>query len=192
MFSWAKADFPCRDSCAYHGWQQLAEERRRGVSLAAEISAQTELATNKIVDIVKTVLPTAVKDKKKLLGQMIRSDLERISHWELLYDKVYFDLTGVSLRENGVDLTQSIDKIDRRELLRKGLHVSSLDKGIDLLVKIQAEIRRLKEYQVPEETEGTSVTIEPEETMSLEELRQQRTKLLEDKNIKIIDPPASG
>lgn len=175
---WSAADFDCKWNCPWHNWVALQEERDNAQA------TRNALLNNGVTDPVvhdmamRDVLlgkDTDLSPRKKIAQQMIRSDNERISHWEYLWSKVYFDATGIALdwrQARGMDDRDIEEKL--RETLRVGLHATSLEQCVKMLKIIQEQIDTSK---------GNMVSITPissiaaTEDLSIDELRQLRTQL---------------
>lgn len=142
--AWYREGFKCPFGCPYHNYTALLEERTRvlkgQVKLlesgiddedARRIAAESQLnqTTNKL----------AVKNS---LLKVVKSDLERLAQLELLYNKVYFAITGIALVVGELDLGDQ--KIRLEEMYAQGMNTTSFDSGMKSLLTILGQIDVLK------------------------------------------------
>jgi hypothetical protein len=179
--NWGSKDYRCQYGCPWHDYQRLLEERAQVSSKAIDliergVSSEQELLDRATAEIRKKF--RTAQDKKLMMEQiqlLVRSDLERLSHWEYLYGKVYFDLTGIALPyEQLVDSDKYT--LDPRKQYAKGLSVTDFTKGVYLLKEIQNKIDEIKNRNTPPE-QPKAETDSDDEQMSIAELRQLRQQL---------------
>jgi len=177
---WSKPEFACPYACPWHDWVRLADERERAHAVRMKLLNQgntdpvdhdaamrNELAKAKTAAIEPHYVETAAIE-------IVRSDIERLSHWEYLWSKVYYDATGHTsdwrhfrgLEANGVANIEN----KLREQLRGGLHATSLDHCVRMLATIQEQIDKLQGAA----RRAPKVAAQDGKPASLEELREMR------------------
>lgn len=187
--SWA-GPFACADACPWHNWEKLKQEK------AAAIRAQMELYTKGIHNPLahdvavraavgavpdrgydQTPTPPTLEDRQRAVATVVRSDLERLSHWEYLYAKVFFEVTGLAvdaklLVRDGVPLSEE----QIREKLGQGLSCKTLDAGIRALATVQQQIEGLKmnlgAYNKAHQPNGEVAVPQPKQSMTIDDLRK--------------------
>ena len=163
---WRDADFNCSWSCPYHDWDKLMDERD------AALHARAQLVNGGNVDPIahEKAMREAINNpdapRSVVVNNCVRSDLERLAHWEYLYSKVYFDMTGIALDYG------SIKEEEARAQYRAGLHVTNAESGVRMMKVIQQQIDGLQgaERVRPE----ISAKQEKAEQLTLQQLRQMR------------------
>ena len=92
---WAKLDFRCRYGCPYHGWENLKAEKQKAIDthVGPLVAVQNEKANNAIA----AVNPPPPPLRAGAVDSIIRSDLERLAHLEILYAKAFYHATGISI-----------------------------------------------------------------------------------------------
>ena len=155
---WAADDFSCDFNCPYHNWQRLMDERDSAIQVRHELINAGDLdPVSHDIAMRKAVSEPGPKGKNPLVINLVRSDLERLQHWELLYAKVYYDLTGLALTHG--QLTEE----ETKKTYRMGLSVTNAEAGIRMLKTIQEQIdtlqgsdrRLVKRAQTPEREQLT-------------------------------------
>lgn len=194
VFRWA-ADYRCEHNCPYHRWDALIQEREkiakeqlalqdRGIhdpiSHGRVISSATAERFN------GTAFPiTSTQRKKAALIGIAKSDVERLAQLELLYNKIFYDLTGIPLAyQTYLDSQGSTVGMDLEDIYGKGIHADSLKTAINALTAILAEIDKIKKRAgLIDETgrDTTSEKVEEEQKaakqLSLHDLREIRDRL---------------
>lgn len=172
VMSWSKKDFQCRFGCPYHGWMELIEERRNGIdrTIAASQTLKRDLTPVEIERIASSDTKTRRTDRKELISRIVRSDFERITHWEILYSKVLYDLTGLVADVPGIDMAQVLNRMDTRELMRSGLHFTNGDVAVKALAYIQEQIMNLRGNISP----ANDIEEDQEQIFTLDELNRIR------------------
>ena len=163
---WSADDFSCDFNCPYHNWQQLMEERDSALQSRNElINAGNLDPVAHDIAMRKAVSEPGPKGKNPLVINLVRSDLERLQHWELLYARVYFDLTGIALTHG--QLTEE----ESRKTYRMGLSVTNAGEGIRMLKTIQDQIDALQ----GSDRRSTARTQTPaREQLTLQQLRRMK------------------
>ena len=181
---WSDPEFNCLFACPWHGWNKLLEERERAHHARMELLNQ---GNHDPVDHDRAIRGELARtDHERRTGEyltqvahveIVRSDIERLQHWEYLWSKVYYDATGMvaDWRQfrgiNGADQLEIENKL--REHLRVGLHATSLEQCVRMLATIQEHIDKLQGAT----RRSPSVSTSDGKIASLEELREMRKML---------------
>lgn len=181
---WAEASYPCNWGCPWHDYDKLMADRDRAHE------ARMELIEKGNYDPVDHEVAMRDAVAKKGEGDnytknpapmvIVRSDIERLQHWELLWSKVYFHATGIatSWREfQGVESLPEFERLEMKEKLRKalsgGLSATSLEQCIRMLSTIQDKIDGLQGAR-----RRTATTTDPgKKELTIQELRALRTTI---------------
>ena len=211
---WATGDIMCH--CPYHNWDRLIAEREKveeirrqcaenGITDPLEVeqaildSEPCQISVPEIPEIKEVVSGRGTPSQWKAT---LRSDLERLSHLELLYAKVFFHLTGVVL-DHSILMSICSGELDDDALEREikkylndpgnGLQPTNMEQCMNVMFKIIAQIDVFKERlglhkkssapSTPpeEETASSGVdmpAIEEKQDTTIEALRKVRKKLL--------------
>jgi hypothetical protein len=153
---WGTPWFVCPWGCPWHNYDKLMYERAKVLNKRITEIESGEMYNSTLesttLDTIKRDHP--VKDHHLLtreIAKIVRGDLERIAHWEYLYGKVFFDLTGLVLNPHveGMGLQQLPDP---EELVySRGLKLEDAEKAVALLKIIQAEIDKIRNRNAPPE-----------------------------------------
>jgi len=163
---WSEKDFDCPHNCPYHNWGLLMEERDSALQVRHDLIADGNLdPVQHDIAMREAVSSPGPRGKNPPVMQVIRSDLERLQHWELLYSKVYFDLTGLALDYG------TLKEDDARQQYRMGLHVTNAEAGIRMLKTIQDQIDAL---QGADRRNTTSAKRPEREQLTLQQLQKMR------------------
>lgn len=182
---WSEETFPCSWGCSWHGYDQLIADRDKAHQARMELLDQGnydpvdhELAMR---DAIAKKDPQNNVIVSETSMKIVRSDLERLQHWELLWSKVYFHATGVvtTWREYaGFDTMPEYERLELKEKVRQaltqGLAATSLEQCIRMLKTIQDQIDGLQGAR--RRTASTSGDPAKKE-MTIQELRQLRRHL---------------
>lgn len=165
IYSWRRPEFSCRESCGFHGWDALLAKKDSAL-IARKALVDAGVRDHKLHD--QAILATlGSSPRAEAVLQAVRSDLKRLQRLELLYARVFFDMTGQVIppfsSEAQIDPPPGLDS----DLLRLGLHVTSLEAGVRALSLILSEIRSL---------EAPRRSVQPKPRFDLQQLR----KLLEE------------
>lgn len=164
---WAEDDFDCPHNCPYHNWARLMEERDAALQVRHNLIERGNLdPVQHDLAMRQAISEPGPKGQNPPVMQIIRSDMERLQHWELLYSKVYFDLTGVALDYG------SIKEDDVREQYRMGLHVTNAEAGIRMLKTIQEQIDTLQ--GADRRSQRVNSSTPAREQLTLQQLRKMR------------------
>jgi len=160
---WASAEYRCRFNCPYHNWEALLAEKERAVK--AKIRLYEEHEFNPILhdEAVRGAVPATVPDdgtvaerhraeeltaqRRNIVDKLVRSDVERLAQWEMLWSKAMYHATGQVLDfEALVDPEGNpLSEDDLKTLYKQGLKFGSLDAGIRCLTAIQDQIEKVKD-----------------------------------------------
>lgn len=167
--SWASEEYVCKFNCPWHGWDKLIEERDRAMKQRVTLlnDGQYDITSHQqaMEDAIGDIRPAGKKDAITLI---VHSDLQQISQWQYLYNKVYYNITGMALDYHQMKESQSLMHY------RKGLMPTSLEGGIKMLETISKRIDVLKgSHMVSEEPEIKDAKGRPPK-LSLEDLRKIR------------------
>jgi len=94
--NWAKDNFNCAFSCPWHGWHKLKAERSKAlaVSLGPGINA-----SEKAIMLAQPPPPPGIGNhgptRQDALKNVVRSDIERLAHLEVMYAKAVYHATGL-------------------------------------------------------------------------------------------------
>lgn len=194
IFRWSEKDFPCKFGCPYHNWKALIEERER-VS-----KAQIQLIQDRDFDPITSdaAIRQAIDNPNRLAPfnpeahptshAVYRPDLERLAHWEYLYGKVFFDLTGMALDYAHVkrDVSVSIEQV-----YAKGMRIQSAEAALRSLAIIEDHITAIRQRLCMIKADGedgdfpwaktmTQMSADPAQKvrtqLTLDELRALRSK----------------
>ncbi len=146
---WAKADFNCRYGCQWHNWEALAAAEAEAVQRRMQLYEEGNVDPIAHGVATKDVMradernPSLQKARRDVMDKLVRSDLERAAQWELLWGKVYYQVTGICLDHRTVIADGS--NVTTEELYRQGLKVTNMEGGIRALFSVQSQIDKLKE-----------------------------------------------
>lgn len=194
---WMLDTYRCKYSCPWHGWERIQRERKAALNARFQLIEQGNVDpvahSQAMMDAVeKEPNPDAPKDslsrRKAAIETIIRSDLERISHFELLYGKIFQQATGLAVDHGGIhgipeggERYQSLQALYNMSTLK----CTSLDSAIKSLIQLTDYIKKLKEdmgitkrLDAPvgtriEEIDAPAAEEAPKE-LTIEELRQFR------------------
>jgi len=135
--SWSRADFACREGCPYHDWENLArqQEGQPGTSLVRPLD-NPEMRHLDLVPQDECV--AALED-------LFASDIERLTHWEIIYAKAFYHVTGIVrlcphlVGADGSPCTEE----DLKRRFDSGLKPANLRDAVIVLARVQGEIHKL-------------------------------------------------
>lgn len=175
---WMQRDYPCAFNCPWHGWTELLEEKDRCHS------AKLILLNKGIVDPVahdqalREAIANPDSPRIEAVDALVRSDLERVGVLELVWSKIVYDMTGQitdwkHFRGAGPTGATADEEMETKlkEVLRGGLHVTSLKDGVNMLKTLRSEIEAIVGNARVAASKTTTVA---EERTSREELRRLR------------------
>lgn len=141
---WSLPDYVCRFGCQWHDWDKLLAISQQAIAnrMRATFENPDPLADISTVEFAREV-HIEVRQTKLAIAEMIRSDIERLTHLELLYGAVFFKMTGVRLDKGAIYDAQGL-VMDFSELYGAIPDVKSLDGGLRSLFMITAEIDKIK------------------------------------------------
>lgn len=147
--NWASATFQCPHGCPWHDWDRLAIEHEK--ALAARLAAYEQGDLDPVLHA--TAVPDAVPydpsakastdARRRVVGELVRSDLERAAHWELLYAMAFYQLTGVALP--GGKVYRNGREVDAKEVYDMGRKIVSFEGGMKAMINAQEQIDNIKE-----------------------------------------------
>jgi hypothetical protein len=172
--TWSETIFKCPWNCPWHGWNKLIKSSGSAATRSIEMAllgSDSEEDRQAIIkeEVSKVISADKYKQRQSVerhLSEVVRSDLERLSHWEYLYGKVWFDLTGIPLDYRHLRRIQDGEPYNASEVVElygKGLRFESAEKAMYALGHIQGQIDKLRERlnptanKPPEEATPTSV-----------------------------------
>lgn len=178
---WGRPDYKCKWNCPWHNYAVLIEERDQAQQARAILLAQgvTDPAEHDAAmrDVMVGVLPPKDESGVEVFRDEVKSKTEaRIAQWELLWSKLYFDATGLVLDwrqlRGGKPAERGVEE-KLRQLLRGGLHATSLDQCIKNLKIVEEQVAKLRGHvqDLPEST------YDPVDTVSIDEIRKMRSQL---------------
>lgn len=175
--NWSKATFRCRWGCPWHGWNDLAKERDMQIQSGIIPLDKQDLDAADLAEQAKITREEAIK-------ALLKSDIERMTHWEVLWNKVLYHATGILIPCAYVQGDKGV-KITDPEKLRAfykmaGGQPKTLDVAIRSLSVIQGEINKLREYlgiyRSPE-TALESDSVQAEKHLSLQDLQNMKNMI---------------
>lgn len=177
--NWSKADFPCRFGCQWHNWEKLIIEQQEALTSRVKLFEAGNLdpiAHEACIDGVVKFDPknrTSVEKRREAMSKLVRSDLERAAHWELLYEAVYFQLTGIVL-DNSMIVAEGSAKT-RRTVYESARKINSFEAGIKALKTAQDQIDGLKTrlgiYASKDDEPKQEIAEQKVESLTIEEAR---------------------
>lgn len=181
-FEWRKPDFNC--PCPFHGWDQLREEHDAAMRALAVDGGETNPVVQEIIMRKALTEPVQRTLEAAPLAHKHTSDKERIAHLEVLYAKVFYDLTEIPLNfeQLKIKLAEHGEKLKQKEFFTKGKHVKSMDAGVRTLERIIHTIDRLRgiDRAPAKKPAGVASAAEIKKGKSvLADLRKRRLQILE-------------
>jgi len=137
--NWARPDFDCIAACPWHGWEELAAQQ--------EQQFKARLLTPQENCGVDTLSLEEHNDNIGALQELFRTDIERLSHWEVLYSKAFYYCTGIilpcpHLRDaNGEPCTEEY----LREQYNQGIKPTNYETAVRAFSEIQKQVSKLAE-----------------------------------------------
>lgn len=192
---WMLDTFECRYGCPWHGWDRLERERQAALEARfklVEAGNVDPVAHNEAMLAAVQQGPTEPQDsysrRVRAVDAIVRSNLEIISHFELLYAKVFQQATGLSLDHAGI---HGLPVGDRHQQLRAlydcaTLKTNNMDSAVktmimlrDTIARLQADLglKKLSGYQPDVTTKVEEVEEEAPQELTIEELRKFREML---------------
>lgn len=175
IMNWAYEGYNCRFGCPWHGWDKLIEEKE------AALTAQMKMLDQGIYDPVR--IEKGMQDAARnpnaermfAINKVVRSDMERIGHYEYLYAKVFFHLTGISVAPDNADgfTSEQLDEHCNKYLdkYKQGLILTNFEAGMRVLNSIVDKIKELRNDLGVKDKEDE---LEGGGTVTIEELRTLR------------------
>ena len=174
---WAQPDFKCSENCPWHGWERLLDERERALAAKLALINKGEYDPVEHDKALREAVANQEAPKVLAIDTIIRSDLERVSQLELLWSKVFYDITGIvtdwkHFRNGGADGIIEDERLrdSLKGVLRGGLHTTSMKDGVGMLKTLRSEIEAI----VGNARTAANQTPIEEEQASREELRRLR------------------
>lgn len=180
---WQSPDYRCPFNCPWHNWDKLIEERE------VSLQARFELYENNILDPIahdeavrksvgKVSGGAMTDDRRAILDQMVRSDFERLAHFEYLWSKCLYHISGQALDMRVlVDLEGNpLPQEQVEKLLGKGLKFKNLEAGIRSLKTLREMLDDTKERlglqkpRTPEEVAQPG-SVSTAQELSIDDLR---------------------
>jgi hypothetical protein len=189
IYSWSRPIFQCKENCPYHGWDSLIEERTKiqKAQLDAHVrGAQDPLSQGSLIHMnadshVPVSMTPAEAQQSALIG-IHKSEVERLTQLELLYNKVFFDLTGIPLAYSQFkDLAAA--SLALKDIYNAGLHATTFREATNALSTILGEIEKCKRRlglidQAGKVTEAPlEEKVSKQEKLTLQDLRNIRNKI---------------
>lgn len=170
---WGSPSFKCKEGCPYHNYPALLREREVAVNENILILERGEGTESSSRAIVKRIVDenhntNYVSGLIETLNKIVRSDLDRIAHWEYIYGMVFSQLTGLELSYDLITDRDGRLKADSRDYI-KGMRIDKAEKCIYLLSHIQEQIEKLRCRVAPDTTGVANESQEPR--LKIEDLR---------------------
>jgi hypothetical protein len=137
IHNWAKETYRCKEGCPFHGWERLEAEEAKAQSVKLR-------PIEEVTEDVRS--QTTIEARRDALERVFRSDIERLTHWEAIYAKLFYHIMKIPLSiDRLVTLTDSVvsetELIDRYE---NGLKPRDLGDAVRTLALIQEKIQTLR------------------------------------------------
>lgn len=142
---WSEETFPCEHGCPWHGWNALAEARDKALKNRLSLLEQGNVDPLDHDVAVHESSKGHHFDRKMAFLSLIRSDIERIAHLEVLYGAVFYQLTGIP---TGLPATTTLngEEVDLKYVLENApKSVSNMERGISALQQIVTMIEDMKQ-----------------------------------------------
>jgi len=173
---WMQMDYLCAFNCPWHGWIELLYEKENALNTKLYLvnaGIGDPVAHDKAIrDAVLN--PDTNAPRVEAVDSIVRSDLERVAHWEFIYSKVMYDMTGLvtdwkHFKGSSAE-GKTADEIEEevRNVLRGGLHCTSMKDGVRMLKTIRSEIEAI----VGNARAATGPISQEDERTSREDLRK--------------------
>lgn len=188
VFEWKSKEFRCRAGCQWHGWDEIIEE------MAKANEARFALVKEGIVDpilhehAIRNAIATSNEKPKRLnnILELVRTDEERIQHWEVIYGKAFFTATGIATDYDSAR-SMSPDSDSMKMLYSRGLNSTSLRDAVAIMAEAQAQVEKIKgRFMLVSPLTVNGVVAEPEKKLTLEQLRDYK-KLAENTDPKELE-----
>ncbi len=151
---WKTGEINC--PCPYHNWDALVQERELALSKRIDLLDQGIVDPlsheQALLDLDPSRTPPMTEMQKSAVRPagkvMDRSDLERLSHLEFIYAKLFFHITGCIIDHGAlVDLTGEPFDLARCEkyFSEKGLEPRNLEQCVKTLIVVTQQISELRE-----------------------------------------------
>lgn len=178
VFRWSEEFYVCMEKCPWHNWDKLKEERERATAARMELIEQGNFDPIAHAAAMQASIKDKAASRRKVIRNLVRSDIERLAHLELIYAKVFFETTGVPL-----DYTQVVDPnsigFDPNTLMKHTLEFKNAEGKINALIKLIDAMRNLKISAGLLSADGVPVQ-EEEELTPQQELEQNKPLTIED------------
>lgn len=175
-FKWAKDDFVCPFGCPYHNWDKIIKQKNEAMQQQLTLIGTGITNAREHDSVVHELLVDEEQNRMEAVAKLLKSDFERMSHWEIMYAKIFYDLTGVAV--SGSDIMRAGEVVSLKELLQTGLHVTNLEGGIRALGTVQDQIDKLRARNGMSEASGGTLRPaapkEKEEELTISDLRKMR------------------
>lgn len=182
---WFREDYSCLEKCPWHGWPKIKEQEDIVNQRKAELFAAGNYNPIDHALAMNEALKEIPQDRRDIILDIIRKDEEILGHWELLYGKVFYHLTGVPLAFSQVKNPQTGDLMRIETIYKEGLQVQNVESGIRALMNCREQIDKLKIRNGLLKPDGMAKTQEElhgdttgkEKPLTLEEIRAMSDQL---------------
>lgn len=175
--NWSKGDYKCKfPGCPWHDWDRLMAARDRALTAKLDLYAQVNLHPEAHDRAIRDAVGKCdddvglTADRREIVQGLVRGDLERLAHFEYLWTKVMYHVSGVALDMHaliGPD-GEPLEGDDLKVVMDRGLKFSNMGQGITALIALNDVIDAKKEklgIQRPtqsaiEQTEAPKLTVE--------------------------------
>lgn len=177
--NWSLPSYKCPTGCPWHGYARLIAERE------AMNAARSSLLEKGIVDPVaheeaaKNAITNVPDARRQAAEAFLKSDLEILQHWELVYNRVFYDLTKIKLDFQLMKDTEG-NWIPIEKFLEPGLHLETASEAIRVMAIIRDRIDSIKlRMGINKPAEEAKVEGVPaaSKQISLQDLREMKEKL---------------
>lgn len=170
---WSQEDYPCPYGCPFHGWVRLLKERSETIKAQFDPAEVVPLLSPQaMAESVSGALKARFSNEE--ICKIVFSNVERLQHWELLYAKVYYDLTGIQLDVPNIAISDL--RGESRRAFTEGLHITTFAEGVKMLAHIEDKIENLRtSLDIPRHDEAP--TKDTPQKLSISELRRLKVNV---------------
>lgn len=152
VLKWKAANYACKFGCPYHNWDGRIEEELRLMAAKEKVAKQglddplsQEQAMQAALNGDPFLAPAPTQAEIQDAVQVMTTDRERLRQWQLLWAKLYFDITGIATDHATLTgLDSPMRKFFMEEVYKKGLKATNMEQAIRTLGYVQDKIVELE------------------------------------------------
>lgn len=149
--AWARDDFQCHDGCPWHGWKKLRRDREN--AFGEQIAPILEQKDNAVAAAIESKVALAPRkeeplaNRREVIASLIKSDLERIIDFEIIYNKALYHATGIARPLPGTVPGEEVSEEALSKMYRAHgvLKVPTFESAVRTLVEAHKQIKELME-----------------------------------------------